>query len=1225
MVGIGYAGYKQGDEQSGYYPGRGIGGGKPFIPPVAPQEFTNTLEDAERFIAGVEKEIRAGTVDLPRNVWEQIKRDLLSPFSIAGGYSGQRYAEASQLTRELTDEQSFPKAMDVSYDINPAHILGNPTKWAKDQLTVMKNSVFTMQEGNEMAYDELMQDVILGTRGGASTRTKLRQIYTKAYEENVLQRLNARGVSIPGFDLSLRDMGVYSLEKKKISAQPKVEIDPITGVAHPTGTYEESKRYFDAGAQLGGKFVKAHRLVPLASKRESTTRELYTDVIRAMRDEIRNEDIGNRTDAQVRSLISQAVFNMGFTTPGDPAKLQKEALLYQAYTEFAKHAELTDKLSSANGVVLGLALNNISNLRQVATITRGNPAEFASEMGDVGTLLPVSGGVEGLIKAQAIVIKGAREQITELDNHFANTAGITDPVLLAAHMKAKKAYEDAIEPARKALDDIIKEYGGVGNIQAAFESAVREAIDPANPDFTKLKQVEKSLRRYQSGTPYAVGKYFSGMSGSDSMTRGAHSRYLEHIVSWYILPTGSGSGVVGQIAVQNPGELKLGVRAIAHLAHYRTRYNYEYHKDVINTLEGGKFVNNILIRGRFLNRINQYAPSALLQTFLSRNSYFGLLVDSDRFDPYLSYKEGRSAIRGISMYFTPGQAVTYWMWKKGWTKNMLTMDLSRDIAGFGGAFRFAGGGHLAFAKEMMYVYNIKDINIFNKLIQRGGPALPIHTAVDAIKAAHGLTDQKAYLYTLLSIKNIGEFNATFKGVPLTTTQVESMFYYTNLRRFQEFLMSDEVNSRLKLFKNITRSGGVITDFEVDIAHFKNLDHLLDWFNKISPSANPTNFDFARNAVGLLEQVTKKLNQMQDWLYAFKVGKVPLGKFFFIKAEISQIITTKLVTLLQRFGGKLFGGLLTGAMEGGSAILGGPLGAVAAYLITKVAMRLEKTVKEFGIGLAKLQFGRMGQAIEDLFADTGKLLAKVMLAIALILLLPMIFTSSIISNISPIEPYSYNNIEAGITPGPAPPGQLITGACSNGCIFAGSIKSEIGSYSGNESGGHGSNNYWDNVPSTIPQCGINIPTNGGGGIWGVSKGPTAALDDSGDSIKNYCRGKPTSTDYYGRAWDIIPTAGAGTTVCAPSMSGIAYWKIGQSLGQYNGFMVDVSGFNSADELVRTIRYVHLGTIVRTGDKIMPGDSVGTVWDWGSNSHVHLEVKDINGSILSPESTGMCAGS
>lgn len=1219
MVGIGFIGYKQGDEQSGYYPGRGIGGGKPFIPPVPPVEFTNTLEDVQRFIDGVEKEIRAGTIDLPLNVWEQVKRDWLGLFTLGGGYAGQKYVEANPITRELTGETSFPKATDVTYDINPAHILGNPAGWAKNQLKIIKDSAFTLQEGYEMAYDELMQDVILGTRGGG-TRSRLRSAYTRAYEENVLQRLGASGTTIPGFDLSLKGMGVYSLEKKRIPAQQRTETDPVTGAVYGTGVYDEFERFYDSGAKLGAEFVNAHRVVQLASKRESATRKLYTELIKTMRDDIRNEVVGNRTEAQVKTLIENTVVGLGYTA-GDPRKAQMEALFLQGYEEYKQHVLLADKLNSANGFVIGASLGAISNLKTVAKITR-NPAEYSDELATLGRLTPVAGNLESLTKVQAITIKGARNQIQEMDNYFATLP--TDPSLLAAHMRAKKAYEDAIRPARNALDDILKEYGGAANIEAEFERAVRDAIDPTKPDFTRLNKVEKSLKRFQNGTPYAVGKYFSGMSGGDSMTRGAHNRYLEHVVSWYILPTGAGTGVVGQMALQNPGELKLGVRAIAHLAHYRTRYNYEFHKDVINTLEGGKFVNNILIRSRIYNRLTQYTPRALTATWLARNSYFGLIVDSERFDPYFAFREGKAATNLTSIFFTPGQVVTYWMWKKGWTKNMLTLDLSRDITGFGGALRFEAGTHLRFANELLYIHNMKDINIFNRLVQRGGGPLPIHTAIDALKGAYGWSDQKAYMYALLNVKSLDEFNTLFKGVALSDPGV-AMFYYTNLRAFQEFLMRDDVNNKLKLFKNITRAGGVITDFELDKDNFKNLGHLLEWFNKVSHTANPTNFDFTRNAVGLLEQVTKKLNQMQDWLYTRELGNVQVGKLFFIRSEIVQIVTTKLVTFLQKFGGKLFGGLLTGAVEGGSAVLGGPLGAVATYLITKLAMRLEKAVKEFGIGLAKLQLGRMGQAIEDLFADTGKLLAKVMLAIALILLLPMIFTSSIISNISPIEPFSYNNIEAGITPGPAPPGQLITGACSNGCIFAGGINSEIGSYSGNESGGHGSNNYWDNVPSTIPQCGINIPTNGGGGVWGVSKGPTAALDDSGDNIKNYCRGKPTSTDYYGRAWDIIPTAGAGTTVCAPSMSGVAYWKIGQSLGQYNGFMVDVSGFNAADELVRTIRYVHLGTIVRTGDKIMPGDSVGTVWDWGSNSHVHLEVKDINGSILAPESTGMCAGS
>ncbi|MEN9406550.1 MAG: hypothetical protein RLZ12_834, partial [Bacillota bacterium] len=742
MVGIGYAGYKQGDEQSGYYPGRGIGGGKPFIPPVPPAEFTNTLEDVQRFIDGVEKEIRAGTIDLPLNVWEQVKRDWLGLFILGGGYKDQKYVEANPITRELTGETSFPKATDVTYDINPAHILGNPTKWAKDQLKVIKDSAFTLQEGYEMAYDDLMQDVILGTKGG-STRSRLRSAYTRAYEENVLQRLGARGTVIPGFDLSLKGMGVYSIEKKRIPAQQKFKTDPITGAVYGTGVYDEAERYYDSGAQLGAEFVKAHRVVTLASKREGATRKLYTELIKTMRDDIRNEVIGNRTEDQVKALIENTVLGLGYTTPGDPRKAQMEALLLQGYTEFTKHALLADKLNSANGFVLGASLRAISTLKQTAKITR-NPAEYSDERAGLGTTLPVSGDIESLTKVQAIVIKNARKQIEEMDNHFATLP--IDPALLASHMRAKKAYEDAIKPARNALDDIIAEYGGVGNIQAEFERAVREAINPASPDFTRLNKVEKSLKRFQNGTPYAVGKYFSGMSGGDSITRGAHNRYLDHVVSWYILPTGAGSGVIGQMALQNPGELKLGVRAIAHLAQYRTRYNYEFHKDVINTLEGGKFVNNILIRSRFLSRVTQYTPRALTATWLAKNSYFGLLVDSEKFDPYFAFRQGKAATNVTSIFFTPGQIVTYWMWKKGWTKNMLTMDFSDNIVGFGSALRFEAGTHLRFANELLYIHNMKDINIFNKLIQRGGTPLPIHTAIDTLKGAYGLSDQKAYLY-----------------------------------------------------------------------------------------------------------------------------------------------------------------------------------------------------------------------------------------------------------------------------------------------------------------------------------------------------------------------------------------------------------------------------------------------------------------------------------------------
>jgi hypothetical protein len=713
-----------------------------------------------------------------------------------------------------------------------------------------------------------------------------------------------------------------------------------------------------------------------------------------------------------------------------------------------------------------------------------------------------------------------------------------------------------------------------------------------------------------------------GMGGNDVFHLGGQSKFLHFMLNKHVIPQqNSDRGLVGQMAVRNPNEMKLGFRAIAHVIPYMSKYNFEHFRDQVNQAEGGTLVP-YMIAVKALSRLPIWAPRMIASNWLQKNQYFGLIVDATSFDPYLDYVTGASTVKPPAWYYL-GNKVTYWMHKKGWTKNMLSIQFpSGAILGTVGAIsiKTEGGRHLTQALDFASLL-ARDSKNFDAFLKKGSgsPPLPIISLIDGVKSsfrARGLaepTDQQAFLYLLLNAKDFTEFSTWFKGLPLSNTDGDAGLYWIGLKAFKDALMKPEINSKLRLFDPAT---GLIND-----AYFYNLFELIKWFQLNSHTVNPSLISFTRGTVGLLEKLTRRWNLIQDYIREYKLlGKLPIGKVFFVRAEVIQLLTNKLLALIERMGGKLFGGLLTG----GSA-LAGPLAPFVGYLIYRVGVKTGKIFADFSKALIKLRFDLIGQMFEDAFVATSKYIMYIFLFVGLVLLLPMIFMSSLISNISPIEPYSYNNIEAGITPGPAPPGQLITGACSNGCVFAGSIKSEIGSYSGNESGGHGSNNYWDNVPSSIPQCGINIPTNGGGGIWGVSKGPTAALDDSGDNIKNYCRGKPTSTDYYGRAWDIIPTAGAGTTVCAPSMSGIAYWKIGQSLGQYNGFMVDVSGFNSADELVRTIRYVHLGTIVRTGDKIMPGDSVGTVWDWGSNSHVHLEVKDINGSILPPESTGMCDGS
>ena len=1196
MVGIGYIGYKQGDEQSGYYPGRGIGGGKPFIPPVPPVEFTNSMEDMEKFIDHIEKEIRAGTILLPLTVWDQIKKDWLGIFTIAGS-TGQNYVESSAVVRDLTDETAFPKATDIIYDVNPLHIIKDPGGWSKNQALRIKDSVFSLQEGYEAAYDDLMMESLLGSRGGAP-RTRLRQAYVDSYRDRLMGKIAHVGGTPAAFDLALTGLGVISLEKKVAPAQltnvvpPPAHLGLASGGTDDRFEYAEAQRPLDVGADLASKFVEAHRVVKIGSKRESTTRKLLTPLFKAVVTEF---DSLSATEQD--ALFSSTASALSIS----------QARLRQEYEEYKLHANLAEKLFSANGTLLGLTQGTITSILHMEQ----TPSKYV----DTDTIALLE-----RLRIQGILITSASSQIQKIRDHYATNVP-TDPVLAAIHRKSASDFENAIKEADKSLKTIIGNYGSEDALKKAYEQ-VRWDVRAGN--FESLKRVRTELQVFQTGKKTDVNilnTWGGGMGGNDVFTLGGHSKYLHFMLNKYLIPQqGNDRGLIGQLAVRNPTDMKLSFRAIAHVIPYMAKYNIEHFRDKVNAAEDGKLFPN-LVRSKILRWTPLAAPRIIAINWFKKNQYFGLLVDNDTFDPYLNYFNGSSTLRPTNLYYL-GNRVTYWMHKKGWTANILSINLSAGtIIGATGAIsiKTPGGVHLSQALDFASLL-ARDSKNFDAFLQKtpGATPLPVIALIAKVKAdfvAKGLTaptDQQALIYLLLNAKDATEFASWFAGLPLSENNSAAPLYFLGLQSFKKFLQKPEINNNLHLFDPAT---GLLRD-----DHFYNLFELIKWFQLNSPTVNPSLLSFTRGTVGLLEKLTQRLNLIQDYIRLFKIGKIPIGKAFFVRAEVIQLLTNKLLALIERMGGKLFGGLLTG----GSA-LAGPLAPFVGYLIYRVGVKTGKIFADFSKALIKLRFDLIGQMFEDAFVATTKYIMYIFLFVGLVLLLPMIFMSSLISNISPIEPYSYNNLEAGVTPGPAPPGPIITGACSNGCIFAGGVKNEIGSYSGNEAGGHGSNDYWDSVPASIPQCGINIPTNGGGGTWGVSKGPTAALDDSGDSIKNYCRGKPTSTDYYGRAWDITPTGGAGTTVCAPSMSGIAYWKIGQSLGQYNGFMVDVSGFNAADELVRTIRYVHLGTIVRTGDKLMPGDSVGTVWDWGSNSHVHLEVKDIDGNILSPESTGMCAGS
>ncbi|MGB6838818.1 MAG: hypothetical protein WBE27_00865 [Microgenomates group bacterium] len=154
----------------------------------------------------------------------------------------------------------------------------------------------------------------------------------------------------------------------------------------------------------------------------------------------------------------------------------------------------------------------------------------------------------------------------------------------------------------------------------------------------------------------------------------------------------------------------------------------------------------------------------------------------------------------------------------------------------------------------------------------------------------------------------------------------------------------------------------------------------------------------------------------------------------------------------------------------------------------------------------------------------------------------------------------------------------------------------GSYTpGDETEGHGSNDYWNRMGT---KCAWRIPQ-------GVCWGPLQSTASS-----NYCYGKSGSCPFYGYALDIFPTG--SNDVYVPTIKGKAIvWNYS------HGFSNGSSGWSHVYKsgpyyLVLT----HLKQNANKGSNISSGEKVGELFPLGGNTHLHLEFA-INGQYQRPE--------
>ncbi len=175
----------------------------------------------------------------------------------------------------------------------------------------------------------------------------------------------------------------------------------------------------------------------------------------------------------------------------------------------------------------------------------------------------------------------------------------------------------------------------------------------------------------------------------------------------------------------------------------------------------------------------------------------------------------------------------------------------------------------------------------------------------------------------------------------------------------------------------------------------------------------------------------------------------------------------------------------------------------------------------------------------------------------------------------------------------------------------------GSYNSNYpkcKGGHGSNVYWSGSASAAGRCSYNI---------GGATGPLDSIDP--DGTINVCHKKRAGwklSQTYGYAIDVSST-GPGAPVFLPSINGktITWSWTGAELGVPNdlnpmwGYLRIYKGFDDEGNNYE-IWLSHLNRGEGNVKNVPSGTQVGTLFNLGEGTHVHIELK-VNGENVKPE--------
>ncbi|MFZ5424404.1 MAG: hypothetical protein ACOZAO_01265 [Patescibacteria group bacterium] len=511
-----------------------------------------------------------------------------------------------------------------------------------------------------------------------------------------------------------------------------------------------------------------------------------------------------------------------------------------------------------------------------------------------------------------------------------------------------------------------------------------------------------------------------------------------------------------------------------------------------------------------------------------------------------------------------------------------------------------------------------------------------------IKRTHGFglvydSDYKDLAYApFQQLMKLGVFSnklkvdVTINGV-VTTLTLQGGKHFEDIDLLNEVLKLGEkggIENLQRLFgaKSVEELAEMLKDMKLVVP--VKVEELYDKIQKLRAFLDKQGIQLSESA---LYELIQKLSLRNSKINLLKITEEYGGALQKLTSALNVLQSaafTKLAAVVApiQYLKKILAELITDAILVASEGIATPLKLAIQYLIIKILDALEAV----GKAIIHLDFSSLVSGAEAMFIKLMKWVALGTLPLAGVMAVTIIVIMGMFTTISPIDPTRKvggcgGGCDVEVEGGPV--GDVNYGElyCENFCFFKDVDGFTVGSYRGNDTavhpgGGHGSNTYWDAVPITL--CNSYIPS------LGVAlRAPNLNADTGGGTFPqdNYCynNGTVPQGNEFGFAWDVFPVDyQEDSTVCLPSAGDVSYWTVSEPYSLSLGQAVTAQGFAQDGTPRLTIKIQHLGNA--QGGDYLPGEAFSSTFNWGNNTHVHIEAQDAGGSTVRPETSGLCSG-